>query len=256
MTAHPKWHPGIFFNNPSRSDIIIRCGSQSIHAHKIMLMAKSGLFYTAFNSNFPIAQASTYEIDDHAPEVVEYMIRFMYDAPRPGLLKSVSAGSLQDLALQLFTIANEYQVERLGRAVTQTLIGIYDGHIKGPITDGDHLLELRLTLQQIAALYEDNVIADRFLIDSVADFLRTEPCRMLVTSVPEVLEIFYVQRTSLVDFRPSTVTSTFFPPVTMADYSRQDHDGDVSASMSTRRPTQPRVPPPSRPFRDRPVKRR
>jgi hypothetical protein len=67
------------------------------------------------------------------------MTRLIYDAPRPGVLKNVSAGSSQDLALQLFTIANEYQVEKLGKAVTGFLIGLCDGHIKGPITEGNHL---------------------------------------------------------------------------------------------------------------------
>jgi hypothetical protein len=255
MAARPKWREGILFNNQSHSDIIIRCGNQSIFAHKSILMTKSGLFYTAFSSDFPIARASIYDIDGHAPEVVEYMIRLIYDAYRPGLLQTVSAASSQDLALQLFTIANEYQVERLGRAVTHTLIGVCDGHVKGPITEGDHLSELRFTLQQIAALYQDNVIADRFLIDRVGEFVKTEPCRMLIRSVPEVLEILYVQRTTRVDFRPSAVTSTFFRPVTMDEYYRRDHDGGVSASRFTRRTTQPRVPPPSRSFKDRPTKR-
>jgi hypothetical protein len=209
MATRPKWHPGILFNDQSHSDIIVKCGNQSIFAHKSVLMTKSGLFYTAFSSNFPTARVSTYDIDGHAPEVVEYMIRLIYDAPRPGLLRSVSAESPQDLALQLFTIANEYQVEKLGKAVTGFLIGLCDGHIKGPITEGNHLSELRLTLQQICVLNQDNVIADRFLIDRVAEYLKTEPCRMLIRSVPEVLEILYVQRTTRVDFRPSAVTSTF-----------------------------------------------
>jgi hypothetical protein len=70
-------------------------------------------------------------------------------------------------------------------------------------------VEVRLTLQQICVLYQDNVIADRFLIDRVAEYLKTEPCRMLIRSVPEALEILYAQRTTRVDFRPSAVTSTF-----------------------------------------------
>jgi hypothetical protein len=105
-------------------------------------------------------------------------------------------------------------------------------------------------------LYEKNVIADRSLIDRVADVLRTEPCRMLITSVPEVLEILYVQRTSRVGYRVPTSSSTLFPPVTMADYSQTEVKGGPDATVLERKPREPRVPPPSRPFRSKPIKRR
>jgi hypothetical protein len=55
-------------------------------------MSKPGLFYTAFSSDFAIAQATTYDIDGHQAEVVEYMIRFEY------MIRSI----LSSTALQTF----------------------------------------------------------------------------------------------------------------------------------------------------------
>jgi hypothetical protein len=229
MTARPKWHQGILFNNASHSDIIIRCGSQTIYAHKSILMAKSGLFYTAFNSELPIAQASTYDVDGHDPEIVENMIRYIYDSPYHRTSDSTSLPP-HNFALQLFAIANEYQVERFGSAIAHYLVHICAEHVKQSKTAAEHLTALRSLLEQIRALYQDNVIADRALIDRVADFLRTESCRMLTTSVPEVLEILYVQRTSHLGYRaPPTSSSTLFPSVTMADYSSHSAEDNSEA---------------------------
>jgi hypothetical protein len=156
----------------------------------------------------------------------------------------------------MFAFANEYQIETYGKVFTSHVVRACTGYVEDSKTDATRLTTLRSLLEQISTLYRDNAIADRSLIDRVAEFLKTEPCRMLIRSVPEVLEILYGQRTTRANFRPSAVTSTFFRPVTMDEYYRRDFDGDVSASMFARRPTAPRVPPPSRPFRDRPIKRR
>lgn len=52
MSARPSWQRGILYNNFVQSDVVIKCGGHSIYAHKAILMAASGLFYTAFSSNF------------------------------------------------------------------------------------------------------------------------------------------------------------------------------------------------------------
>jgi hypothetical protein len=219
-------------------------------------MAKSGLFYTAFNSELPIAQASTYDVDGHDPEIVENMIRYIYDSPYHRTSDSTSLPP-HNFALQLFAIANEYQVERFGSAIAHYLVHICAEHVEQFKTAAEHLTALRSLLEQICVLYQDNVIADRALIDRVADFLRTEPCRMLITSVPEVLEILFVQRTTRLSYRaPPTSSSPLFPPVTIADYSQPEVKGGLDVPVLIRKPREPRVPPPSRPFRSKPIKRR
>ncbi|KEQ76464.1 hypothetical protein M436DRAFT_60297 [Aureobasidium namibiae CBS 147.97] len=233
------------YNNVHQSDVVIRCGNREIHAHKALLMARSGLFYTAFSSKFPVAHAGTYKIEGHEPELVDCMIRFICDAPLDEAYKAAS-GSLHNRALRLFMITNEYQVPEMGRVLTRYLVDYCDGHVK----------RLRRILGQVAALYQDHVIADRSLINGVAALLRTEHCRILTRSVPEVLEILYVQRTTRLGFRSSTATSTLFPPVSMADYLLRDLKGELYDPVFGRKLKKPPVALPNRPFRSKKSERR
>jgi len=239
------------YNNVHQSDIVIRCGNREIYAHKALLMARSGLFYTAFSSKFPVAHASTYEIEGHEPELVECMIRFIYGASLDEAYKAAS-GSLHNRALRLFMITNEYQVPELGLVLTRYLVDYCDGHVKRlGRPDATYLSNLRRILGQVAALYQDHVIADRSLINGIAALLRAEHCRMLTISAPEVLEIFYVQRTTHPRFRSSTATSTLFPPVSMGDYSLRDLKGELYAPVFGRKLKKPPVALPNRPFRSK-----
>jgi hypothetical protein len=231
MSARPSWKSGILFNNPSHSDIVIKYGSQTIHAHKSILMANSGLFYTAFTSDFPIAQASVYNVDGYDPEIVENMIRFIYDSPCHRPPDSIFEAPYES-NLQLFIIANEYQIYRLGLSLAKHFACVCIDLVKRSKTDQEFLTNLPFLLEQICALYQDNVIADRSLIDRVADVLRTEPCRMLITSVPEVLEILYVQRTTRLGSRAPISSSTLFPPVTMDDYLQPEVKGGPDATVT------------------------
>lgn len=229
MSTRPQWYRGMMYNNANQSDVVIRVGNQTIHAHKSVLMARSGLFYTAFSSNFSVAGAATYDIEGHGPDVVECMIRYIYDAPLDEVFKLCSSSD-QDRSLRLFMLLNEYQVPGMGKIIAMYLVNTCDTHVKGLVTDAKHLTDLRRVLGQVAMLYQDNVIADRSLIDYIANFLRAEPCRILTISVPEVLEILFVQRTTCPSYKPSSATTcTFFPPVTMADYSVHDLTGNRHA---------------------------
>ncbi|KAI4746231.1 hypothetical protein E4T50_03432 [Aureobasidium sp. EXF-12298] len=223
MSTRLRWHQGMMYNNPIKSDIVIRFGDRTIHAHKSILMAGSGLFYTAFNSNFAIAQGGVYEIEGHEPDIVEHLLRSIYD-DIPFIKNITPTRSPQEFAILHFMIANEYEVPRLGRAAAEYLVVLCGHHIS---------------------------------LNGVANFTRTEPCRKLIISIPEVLEILYVQRTTDRSQGPLfTLKSTLFPPVTMADWSRPDPQRDLDVSVFSRRPKEPRVPPPSRPFRDNASKRR
>jgi hypothetical protein len=256
MSTRPRWHQGMMYNNPIKSDIVIRFGDRTIHAHKSILMAGSGLFYTAFNSNFAIAQGSVYEIEGHEPDIVEHLLRSIYD-DIPFIKNITPTRSPQEFAILHFMIANEYEVPRLGRAAAEYLVVLCGHHVRRSTIDGNHLTDLRHLLEEIAALYQDNDIADRSLINGIATFLRTGPCRRLIISIPEILEILYVQRTTERSYGPLfTLTSTLFPPVTMADWSRPDPQGDLDGSVFSRKPKELRVPPPSRPFRNNASKRR
>ncbi|KAG9571058.1 hypothetical protein KCU71_g714, partial [Aureobasidium melanogenum] len=95
-------------------------------------MAASGLFYTAFNSNLSVAEASTYEIDGYEPEIVESMIRYIYksspsDKPseRPYYKPfNWSSDRTLDWTLECYTIANEYQMP-LAKHVTPEVFDKY-----------------------------------------------------------------------------------------------------------------------------------
>jgi hypothetical protein len=256
MSTHPRWHQGMMYNNPIRSDVVIKFGDRTIHAHKSILMAGSGLFYTAFNSNFAIAQASVDEIEGHEPDIVEDLIRAIYD-DIIFIKNTTPTRSPQEFALPHFMIANEYEVPRLGRAAAEYLVWLCGHHVRRSTTDGNHLTDLRLLLEEIAALYQDNAIADRSLINGVANFLRIKPHHKLIISIPEVLEVLYVQRTTDRSQGPLfTLTSTLFPPVTMANWSRPDSQGGLDVSVFSRKPKEPRVPPPRRPVRSKTSRRR
>ena len=147
-------------------------------------------------------------------------------------------------------------MERLSHRITGFLTALCDSHVRGLITDANHLSELRLILQKVCALYQDNIIADRSLINGIAHFVRAESCRILTISVPEVLEILYVQRTTRLGYRPSTTaTSTLFRPVTMADYSASDLRGSLYPPVFGRK-LKKQVLLPTRPFRNKTTRRR
>ncbi|KAH0167694.1 hypothetical protein KCU67_g3794, partial [Aureobasidium melanogenum] len=228
MSARPSWHKGILYNNPVRSDVVIKCGSHEYHAHKVILMAASGLFYTAFNSNFSVAEASTYEIDGYEPEIVESMIRYIYKSPpsdkpfeRPYYKPSNwPSDCTLDWTLQCFAIANEYQVPSLCRAVTECITESCAKHVEKLKSCNKHDKTFSFILDHISALYRDNVIADRSLIESVADMLTKSFCHALIR--PEVMELLYVRRTTRPDKPPSDPVSTMFRPVTMSDWSKKD----------------------------------
>ncbi|KAG9664983.1 hypothetical protein KCU98_g998, partial [Aureobasidium melanogenum] len=221
MSARPSWHKGILYNNPMRSDVVIICSGHMIYAHKAILMAASGLFYTAFSSNFSVAEVSTYELDGYDLEIVETMIEFIYQFPK---CTGLPNGKFEQ-TLECFALANEYQVPSLCRAITEYVTDFCAMIVKRLKRRSHDYNGVRDDfLDQISALYRDNVIADRSLIESVADMLTNNFCHELIR--PEVIELLYVRRTTRSDKPPSDPVSTMFRPVTMSDWSKKDPEED------------------------------
>lgn len=237
MNIRPSWDKGILYNNPIRSDVLIKCGNREIYAHKAILMTASGLFYTAFSSNFAVwptnwqnfcprvlttevliqvAEASIYEIDGYEPVIVEIMIRHIYRLPP----SEWPSGCALERTMECFAIANEYQVPSFGRLLARHLTNICGSYVECSKTRSDRSKTFGLILDHISALYRDNVIADRSLIESVADMLTTNFCNALIR--PEVIELLYVRRTTRPGNTPPSPVSTMFRPVTMSDWSKRD----------------------------------
>ena len=45
-----------FYDNESRSDVVLRFGNKKVYAHKLILAGASEFFHTAFKNNFPVHQ--------------------------------------------------------------------------------------------------------------------------------------------------------------------------------------------------------
>lgn len=149
------------------------------------------------------------------------MIKFIYQFPK---CHGLPNGKFER-TLQCFALANEYQVPSLCKAITDFVTGFFSKRFEPLKSSNDSYDGIRSHhLDQISALYRDNVIADRSLIESVADMLTTNFCNALIR--PEVIELLYVRRTTSPGKPPSGPLSTMFRPVTMADYSKRDLEED------------------------------
>jgi hypothetical protein len=167
------------YNDEKLSDITLCFGDNKIYAHKMILMGSSGVFSTAFSSNYPVASGKTYDIQGHSDQVVLIMLQHIYGFPMDPRHEIDFGDGLGHL-FDIFLIANEYSVPSLAEAVTRLVVEmietikidsemIYDGgrgrlkYSVGSISKQ----EFRTVIGRTVELYRENEIADKSLLEGV-----------------------------------------------------------------------------------------
>lgn len=125
-----------------------------------------------------IASQAEFEIKDHPPEIVDAMIKHIYDHPfqEEFLASKPDLNQLPEFWVAVLLIANEYQVKSLTAAATETIL-TYLG--KGTCPTEESITNLSLpykqsfhrTVVKVAELYHNNKLADTSCLDGMIRLL-------------------------------------------------------------------------------------
>lgn len=115
-------HMGDSYNDETTSDIALCFGDNRVHLHKIILKAASGVWNQAFNSKLPVSTNAEYHIQGHSDLVVYTMLQYIYGKPLDARPPEVTENGRLDYLLDVFGIANEYQIPSLGEAATERVV--------------------------------------------------------------------------------------------------------------------------------------
>ncbi|KAH0139249.1 hypothetical protein KCU82_g17366, partial [Aureobasidium melanogenum] len=167
-----------YYDNESRSDVVLCFANKKIHAHKLILAGASELFHTAFKSNFRVADQAEFEIKDFPPEVVYAMIRHIYGFSynQEFMASSPSVEQLPDFWVDVLLIANEYRVQSLTTAATNTILD-YLGKGICPTAESIKSLPKQYkenfarTVLKVSELYHYNKLADTSCLDGMIGVL-------------------------------------------------------------------------------------
>ncbi|XP_043479764.1 speckle-type POZ protein B-like [Leptopilina heterotoma] len=85
-------------------DVRFKVGDKEFTAHKAILTIQSPVFAAMFNSKMSEELTSIVEIKDVKPEIFQQMLNFIYN---------VEVKDLDEVALELFCVAEKYQLEEL-----------------------------------------------------------------------------------------------------------------------------------------------
>ncbi|KAH0012827.1 hypothetical protein KCU78_g9502, partial [Aureobasidium melanogenum] len=174
--AYPHFQD--YYDNESRSDVVLCFANKKIHAHKLILAGASELFHTAFKSNFQVASQAEFEIKGYPPEVIHAMLRHMYGFPynQQFMASSPSAEQLPDFWVGVLLIANEYRVQSLTAAATNTILA-YLGKGTCPTAESIKSLPQQYkenfarTVLKVSELYHNNNLADTSCLDGMIGVL-------------------------------------------------------------------------------------
>ncbi|CAD0094525.1 unnamed protein product [Aureobasidium mustum] len=181
-----------YYDNQDRSDVIICFSGKKVYAHKLILAGASEFFHIAFKSNFPvhrsrphafkhrtdkahqIASQAEVEIEDFPPEVVYAMIRHIYGYPfnQAFMASRPNLSQLPDFWVAVLLIANEYRVQSLTAAATDTILTFLGKNIC-PTTElfqnfpQDYKDNFARTVYKVSDLYHNNKLADNSCLDGM-----------------------------------------------------------------------------------------
>ena len=91
-------------DSKSLADVIIDVKGQKFDAHKLILSARSPVFYAMFQSDFSEQKDNTLEVKDIEPDVFVEVLRFIY---------TDKAEKLEEMAPQLLAAADKYMLDLL-----------------------------------------------------------------------------------------------------------------------------------------------
>uniref|UniRef100_A0A0K0EVZ1 Speckle-type POZ protein-like (inferred by orthology to a human protein) n=1 Tax=Strongyloides venezuelensis TaxID=75913 RepID=A0A0K0EVZ1_STRVS len=103
---------GNLYDSSSFYDCVIKVEDKEIKAQKAILAARSPAFHEIFTSASDESQTKIIEIKDFNVKVVEKMLKFIYND---------EVSDIQNMADQMFEIANRYQLDRLKSISEQSM---------------------------------------------------------------------------------------------------------------------------------------
>jgi speckle-type POZ protein len=92
------------FNTKSLADVIVDVQGQKFDVHKLILCARSPVFFAMFENDFTEKKTNTFEVEDIAPEVFLEVLRFIY---------TDKVEKLDEMAPQLLAAADKYMLDLL-----------------------------------------------------------------------------------------------------------------------------------------------
>jgi len=94
-------------------DVTVNCGETSFECNKFMLMSRSSVFKSMFQSNMVESQSNIINIVDLEPEVVAEMVKYIHTGRSPDIEK---------MPRELLAAADRYQLEQLKISCQEVLI--------------------------------------------------------------------------------------------------------------------------------------
>ncbi|KAH0026437.1 hypothetical protein KCU78_g4368, partial [Aureobasidium melanogenum] len=167
------------YDNAMLSDVVLCFGGERVYAHKVTLMAASGVFKATFNSNFPVANKGTFEVNGHSNNAVYAMLQHIYSKPPGGPAPVRDFDEELDHHIVVFSIGNEYEIESLCQFSARDVVWMIrliprpDAlplHYQKwpPDAKFSHSRQqFSQILERTATLYINSSIADQSLLDAV-----------------------------------------------------------------------------------------
>ncbi|XP_046648372.1 speckle-type POZ protein B-like [Daphnia pulicaria] len=103
------------FDDISFSDVIFKVGGSEFPAHKIILAARSEVFYAMFQHPTKEKSTNHVEIEDIEPEIFKELLRFIYTG-------RLTAATMEKMAVKLLVVADKYLLTELKAACERHLI--------------------------------------------------------------------------------------------------------------------------------------
>uniref|UniRef100_A0A0N5C047 Speckle-type POZ protein-like (inferred by orthology to a human protein) n=1 Tax=Strongyloides papillosus TaxID=174720 RepID=A0A0N5C047_STREA len=100
------------FDSSLFTDFIIKVGDTEIKVHKAVLAARSPVFHNILSSPLEESQTNAIKIEDFRVEVVREMLNYIYKE---------KISNIQNMADEMFEIANKYELHRLKAISEQSL---------------------------------------------------------------------------------------------------------------------------------------
>jgi len=93
------------FDDAKKADVTFLVNGEKIKAHKTILFARSTYFERMFDSDMKENLSDEVEVPDDDPEAFRGMLRYLYGGVAPP--------NLDDIAMDLFVLADKYGLEKL-----------------------------------------------------------------------------------------------------------------------------------------------
>uniref|UniRef100_A0A0N5B281 Speckle-type POZ protein (inferred by orthology to a human protein) n=1 Tax=Strongyloides papillosus TaxID=174720 RepID=A0A0N5B281_STREA len=165
---------GNMFESSLFYDCVIKVEDTEIKVHKAVLATRSPAFYDIFNSTSDQSQTNIIEIRDFNIEVVRKMLNYIYKD---------EISDIQDMANEMFEIANKYELDRL-KAISEQFMC-------NSLTN-DNVLE-RFALSDKCPTERLKECCEEFILKNLEYLTKTKEWEKFVFARPFLLESLFLK---------------------------------------------------------------